>query len=273
MNKTPTDIRLHSKSRLLEIVFEDETFMLPCEYLRVNSPSAEVKGHGPGQEVLQLNKEDVNIVAIEPVGHYAVRLIYSDSHNSGLYSWDYLYELGKNRLLQLGYKEIGMDHFALPQDSLYQAYQSQNLHRNFMGYTLCNTDLLIGLGTSAISDAQTAYAQNTKTVEGYQAGIDQNKMALFRGHFLSEADQITRDLILKLICTGAVAWRAELQKELLPSTYKKLKTMQEEGLVHVGHDNLQVTTLGQTFIRNICDPTLTGKCLASPFNIRNLLSK
>jgi len=97
MNKTPTDIRLHSKSRRLEVVFEDETFILPCEYLRVNSPSAEVKGHGPGQEVLQLNKEEVNIVAIEPVGHYAVRLIYSDSHNSGLYSWDYLYELGQNR--------------------------------------------------------------------------------------------------------------------------------------------------------------------------------
>lgn len=97
MNKTPTDIRLQSKSRLLEIVFDDEIFMLPCEYLRVHSPSAEVKGHGPGQEVLQLNKEDVNIVAIEPVGHYAVRLIYSDSHSSGLYTWDYLYDLGKNR--------------------------------------------------------------------------------------------------------------------------------------------------------------------------------
>ena len=98
MKRTPTDIRLHSKSKLLEVVFDDETFMLPCEYLRVNSPSAEVKGHGPGQEVLQLSKENVNIVSIEPVGNYAVRLIYTDSHNSGLYTWDYLYELGQNRL-------------------------------------------------------------------------------------------------------------------------------------------------------------------------------
>lgn len=97
MNKTPTDIRLFSKSKLLEITFTDEVFTLPCEYLRVSSPSAEVKGHGPGQEVLQLEKEDVNIVAIEPVGNYAVRLIFSDSHNSGLYSWDYLYELGSER--------------------------------------------------------------------------------------------------------------------------------------------------------------------------------
>ncbi len=71
--------------------------MLPCEYLRVYSPSAEVKGHGPGQEVLQVDKESVAIVSIEPVGNYAVRLIFSDSHNSGLYSWDYLYELGAER--------------------------------------------------------------------------------------------------------------------------------------------------------------------------------
>ena len=71
--------------------------MLPCEYLRVYSPSAEVKGHGPGQEVLQVGKESVAIVSIEPVGNYAVRLIFSDSHNSGLYSWDYLYELGAER--------------------------------------------------------------------------------------------------------------------------------------------------------------------------------
>jgi len=98
MNKTPSDIKLHSKSRFLEVTFDDASFSLPCEFLRVYSPSAEVMGHGPGQEVLQLNKEDVNIVAIEPVGHYAVRLIYSDSHNSGLYTWDYLYELGAERI-------------------------------------------------------------------------------------------------------------------------------------------------------------------------------
>ena len=98
MNKTPSNIKLHSKSRYLEVTYEDATFNLPCEYLRVHSPSAEVMGHGPGQEVLQLNKEKVNIVSIEPVGHYAVRLIYSDSHNSGLYTWDYLYELGAERI-------------------------------------------------------------------------------------------------------------------------------------------------------------------------------
>lgn len=93
----PTELKLHSKSRVLEISFEGEQFMLPCEYLRVYSPSAEVKGHGPGQEVLQIGKEDVNIVSIQPIGNYAVQFVYSDSHNSGIYSWDYLYELGEKR--------------------------------------------------------------------------------------------------------------------------------------------------------------------------------
>ena len=97
MKHIPTDIRLHTKSRFLEVVFDSEVFKLPCEYLRVYSPSAEVKGHGPGQEVLQTGKEGVNIVTVEPIGNYAVRLIYSDAHNSGLYSWDYLYELGSER--------------------------------------------------------------------------------------------------------------------------------------------------------------------------------
>ena len=95
MSATPTDIRLHQRSRVLEIAFSDgREFRLSCEYLRVFSPSAEVRGHGPGQEVLQHGKEQVNIKAIEPVGRYAVKLVFDDGHDSGLYSWDYLYELG-----------------------------------------------------------------------------------------------------------------------------------------------------------------------------------
>ena len=92
---TVTDIRLKKVSRVLELEFDDGArFALPCEYLRVFSPSAEVRGHGPGQEVLVTGKETVNIAGIEPVGHYAVKLIFDDGHDSGLYSWDYLYELG-----------------------------------------------------------------------------------------------------------------------------------------------------------------------------------
>jgi DUF971 family protein len=93
----PIDIKLHQASRLLEIKFDNNTeCMLSCEFLRVYSPSAEVKGHGPGQEVLQLDKENVNILAIEPVGNYAIKLVFSDGHDTGLYSWDYLYDLARD---------------------------------------------------------------------------------------------------------------------------------------------------------------------------------
>ncbi len=91
----PTEIKLHQASRHLEVAFDDgRTFDLPCEYLRVFSPSAEVRGHGPGQEVLQTGKREVNITAIDPVGAYAVKFVFSDGHDTGIYSWDYLYELG-----------------------------------------------------------------------------------------------------------------------------------------------------------------------------------
>ena len=93
----PTEIELHQKSRVLEIVFADgKRFKLPFEFLRVYSPSAEVRGHGPGQEVLQIGKKDVDITHIEPVGSYAVQPVFSDGHETGIYSWDYLYELGAN---------------------------------------------------------------------------------------------------------------------------------------------------------------------------------
>jgi len=99
MKTSPTNIHLHKKTRILEIEFSDGAlFKLPCEYLRVFSPSAAVRGHGPGQEVLQLNKEKVNIIAIEPIGQYAVKLVFDDQHNSGLYDWDLLYSLGQNRV-------------------------------------------------------------------------------------------------------------------------------------------------------------------------------
>jgi len=95
---TPTELRLKNARRLLVLSYEDgQVFELGAEYLRVHSPSAEVKGHGPGQERLQVGKEDVAIDAIEPVGHYAVRLVFDDGHDSGLYTWAYLKELGENR--------------------------------------------------------------------------------------------------------------------------------------------------------------------------------
>lgn len=95
---SPTEIKLHQKSRLMEIAFSDgKTFRLPYEFLRVNSPSAEVRGHGPGQEVLQTGKAKVEIRSLEPVGSYAVQPTFSDGHATGIYSWEYLYFLGENQ--------------------------------------------------------------------------------------------------------------------------------------------------------------------------------
>lgn len=94
----PTEIRLQQQSRVLALRFDDgSTFSLPCEYLRVFSPSAEVRGHGPGQETLQVGKEQVNIEAIEPVGHYGVKLVFDDGHDSGIFTWKYLHELGQQQ--------------------------------------------------------------------------------------------------------------------------------------------------------------------------------
>jgi DUF971 family protein len=91
----PTEIKLHQASRVLELTFDDGShFRLPYEFLRVSSPSAEVRGHGPGQETLQVGKRDVTIASVEPVGHYALRPTFSDGHESGIYSWDYLHDLG-----------------------------------------------------------------------------------------------------------------------------------------------------------------------------------
>ena len=112
MITSPIEIKLRNKSRLLSIEFKDnEIFELSFEFLRVHSPSAEVKGHSPSQAVLQLNKHDVMIKDIEPIGHYAIRLIFDDGHDSGLYTWKYLYELGR-------------DHGVLWQAYLYQLLAS-----------------------------------------------------------------------------------------------------------------------------------------------------
>ena len=93
----PTEINLNRRTRVLTVSFDEEVFELSCEYLRVYSPSAEVQGHGPGQEVLQVGKEAVNIDAIEPMGNYAIKPVFDDGHDSGIFSWDTLYELGKNQ--------------------------------------------------------------------------------------------------------------------------------------------------------------------------------
>lgn len=162
-----------------------------------------------------------------------------------------LYELGKEKLQALGYKDIGMDHFALPKDPLYKATENGTLHRNFMGYTVCNTELLIGLGTSAISDAKYGYMQNEKVVETYKNRVLQNELAIFKSHNMSDEDLIIRKNILRLLCTNKLIFDSKLLESLSMKAKYQLIIMQEEGLLTISKRQLRVTDTGRAFIRNI----------------------
>jgi oxygen-independent coproporphyrinogen-3 oxidase len=161
-----------------------------------------------------------------------------------------LYEVGKAELKKLGYVEIGMDHFALKSDALYNAFEAQTMHRNFMGYTSLHTNLLIGLGTSAISDAWTAFAQNEKTVEAYQNRVEAGEIPFFRGHLLTEEDAIIRNHILDLMCHFNTTWSEP--NSILADAIIRLSPMVEDNLVEVTTNSIRVTKLGEPFVRNVC---------------------
>ncbi|MBL7471290.1 oxygen-independent coproporphyrinogen III oxidase [Robertkochia sediminum] len=164
-----------------------------------------------------------------------------------------LYETGKALLKELGYVEIGMDHFALPSDGMYKAMENNTLHRNFMGYTASKTSLMIGLGASSISDSWTAFAQNEKNIEKYMTKVDQGKIPVYRGHILNEEDLKIRKHILNLMCRMETSWKDENQYfDLLPETLLKLAPMEEDGLIAIGKDNLRITEAGRPFVRNVC---------------------
>jgi oxygen-independent coproporphyrinogen III oxidase len=162
-----------------------------------------------------------------------------------------LYEIGRKLLLQAGYLDIGMDHFSLPTDGLYLAYKEGSLHRNFMGYTTNPTELLIGLGTSSISDAGYAYAQNAKSVEGYRQGVEEKGEALMKGHLMTEEDRLLRKCIQQLACGGRLKWT--LLEEIWNTELAQLTDeVIADGLVVLAPGGLEVTELGRPFIRNIC---------------------
>ncbi|MFK7950166.1 MAG: oxygen-independent coproporphyrinogen III oxidase [Saprospiraceae bacterium] len=161
-----------------------------------------------------------------------------------------LYDVGKAKLEELGYVEIGMDHFALKSDDLYKAFEAETMHRNFMGYTPFHTDLLIGLGTSAISDAWTAFAQNEKTVEAYQNRVEAGELPFFRGHLLNEEDVIVRQHILDLMCHFKTTWNEP--NPILADAIIRLSPMIEDNLVEVSSNSIRVTKIGEPFVRNVC---------------------
>ena len=164
-----------------------------------------------------------------------------------------LYEYGKKRFLELGYEEIGMDHFALKTDGLYKAVKNKTLHRNFMGYTSGKTQLMVGLGMSSISDSWYSFAQNIKTVERYEQQIAKGEIPIFRGHVLSDEDLVIRKHILNIMCHFRTDFSdPSMQFPELGDTLSRLKEMEDDGLIEIGSDYLQVHEVGRPFIRNIC---------------------
>jgi oxygen-independent coproporphyrinogen-3 oxidase len=163
-----------------------------------------------------------------------------------------LYEDGKARLEAMGYLEIGMDHFALPGDELEMALRQGRLHRNFMGYTPFATELLIGLGASAISDAFSAFVQNEKKVEDYSAAVLRGRHPIIRGHLLSEEDQFLRRQITNIMCKLETHWgRAHAGRPEIQAARERLREPLADGLVRLFEDGLEVTPAGRPFVRNI----------------------
>ena len=164
-----------------------------------------------------------------------------------------LYETGKKLLFENGYHEIGMDHFALKTDTLYDAFENGTLHRNFMGYSSSKTKLMIGLGVSSISDSWYSFAQNVKSLEEYYQLLERNKLPVYRGHLLTGEDLIIRKHILNLMCQFETSWKnQEAYFEEIPEVLNQLKEMENDGLLIIKENSIAVTEKGKPYVRNIC---------------------
>lgn len=164
-----------------------------------------------------------------------------------------LYEIGRSRLLIAGFKEIGMDHFALPNDELCEALDNGELHRNFMGYITQPSNFLMGLGVSSISDIHTAYAQNQKTVEGYMMKVNNKQFAIQKGHLMSDTEILVKECIHQILCnkTIKIAQLSKLPFELLKTFENEISNYLNEDLLTVNNEQIDITSKGNKFIRNI----------------------
>ena len=159
----------------------------------------------------------------------------------------------KDLLFENEYYEIGMDHFALKTDSLYDSFEKKKLHRNFMGYSSSKTQLMIGLGVSSISDSWYSFAQNVKELEEYYTILKSDKLPIFRGHLLTPEDLIIRKHILNLMCHFETSWEDKsLYFEEVPEILIQLKEMENDGLIIFEKNGIKVTNAGKPFVRNIC---------------------
>ena len=165
----------------------------------------------------------------------------------------YLYEYGRELLTAAGFREIGMDHFALPTDSLFLASQNGSLHRNFMGYTPLYPRLSLALGASSISDTWTAFVQNEKHIEAYTEMVESGRLPIIKGHLLTEEDLVIRKHILDIMCRYGTSWNASSEQNLaLADGLLRMDELLSDGLVEIGDNSLTVTEAGKPFIRNIC---------------------
>ncbi|MBC6368963.1 oxygen-independent coproporphyrinogen III oxidase [Algoriphagus sp. AK58] len=163
-----------------------------------------------------------------------------------------LYEFGKAKLIEMGYEEIGMDHFALPNDPLCEAKKTGTLHRNFMGYTTLPSRMLLGLGASSISDVWIGFAQNEKRIEAYEDILKEHHMALVKGHLLTDEDLLVRELILDLICKGKATIPFSIWENIPAKNKQALKEFEEEGLLTLVDLELTIHPDGMAVVRNIC---------------------
>lgn len=174
-----------------------------------------------------------------------------------------LYENGKKLLQELGYIEVGMDHFALPHDDLYQSMVSGDIHRNFMGYSSSKTQLMVGLGMSAISDSWYAFAQSNKSVEEYQKLVEDGIIPVVKGHILNEEDLVIRQHILNLMCRLETSWDLQTSFPEIENALESLKEMEADGLVEISDNTIKITDKGRAFTRNV----------AMTFDLRMLRNK
>lgn len=163
-----------------------------------------------------------------------------------------LYQQGKRIFTEQGYQDIGMDHFALPEDDLYKARLNGTLHRNFMGYTTRHTDILVGLGVSAISDMGNAYAQNEKSLQDYYRRLEKDEIPVTKGYFLTQEDRQFKQYILDISCRGKTSFSNAFRSELEAYSFPELEQLESDHLIYRSSAGITVTDTGKNFIRNIC---------------------
>ena len=181
-----------------------------------------------------------------------------------------LYQRGKKMFEAAGYIDIGMDHFVLPNDPMALAHTEGNLHRNFMGYTIQKTGILLGLGVSSISDIYYGFAQNKKSTSEYFEQIAQQELAIFKGYFLTNTDQKMRRYILDISCQGGTYFNKNDLAILQEFTFGELEDLAKDGLLHFGQHGVELTELGKHFTRNVCKAfdlkLLSSKVLEKSFS-------